>query len=133
MRTVGYSDSYETGYGVRFQDGDDLLIGKHPVNRAEAYGVTSSGDSIAAYAWSVLQIRTECAAAWQAYDASSTEPFPERAPAGGFWADGTPLYIARMENGGQLLTGYYHPGHGLAYGERHGPRSSEVMDILTIL
>ena len=120
-------------YVARTLISDDVIIGNLFTNNGELWA-NRDGVRIGPITGTDVEILTKdeaCHLPWMPYTAG--EPFPFGAVMGGRLADGSVIYVAKINNRDYSFFGYYHPISVLAYYERSGAQTTTSMDLLVLL
>ena len=112
---------------------DDVIIGCLFVNNGQLWA-NRGGVRIGPITGADVEILTKdvaCHLPWMPYTAG--EPLPFGAVTGGRLADGSVIYVAKINNHDHSFFGYYHPISVLAYYEHDGAQTTTSMDLLVLL
>ena len=115
-----------------FHDGD-LIVGKEI--KGTFYGVSRDGNFVQnGSSYERLVVHPSCHITWVDHDSSTGQPLSVGFLIGGILTStNTPLYVVKLESGGQYCSGYFNPLNDLAWGEMRGVKSMPQFEMLLIL
>ena len=126
-----YIEDYYRSYVSRKNFEGNVIIGK---TTDVFYAIDPNGSSwVVGGSFEWLVVAPRCSVTWVQHDLTSGQSLPREALIGGILTDtNTPLYVARLNISGVLISGYYNPLNGKAWALYHGTHGKTLFEVMVV-